>query len=211
MTTPTTVLTPDGYGIFDGPRSSAPPYTGPTVFFYHLPFDPRTATTGDVSAAIDFVGAPTAALIDPLNYLGPSYPAMNIEEEILFSTLTVLPAGGVTSTSATEFGNLTLFLKSLLWHNQHTAISGGLGVAIPTADDVVVRYTGGTEAVRVSSRATHLLPFLGGVYAPNHHLADEPMGVKPSTLARLIHPRHPGDVLVARPVHSAASRERRGC
>ena len=79
-------------------------------------------------------------------------------------------SGGVTNTSAAEFGNLTLFLKSLLWRNEHAAISGGLGIAAPTADDVVVRHVNGSEALRVTSEATHVLPFLGGVFAPNDRL-----------------------------------------
>ena len=47
------------------------------------------------------------------------------------------------------------------------AISGGLTVAPPTADDVNVVTADGTPLVQVLNRSTHLGPFLGLLWTPN--------------------------------------------
>ncbi len=130
VTTPTTVLTSDGYALFDGPLGSGPPYAGPTVLFYHLPFDPRSASTSDVSAAIDFVGTPTAALIDPINYLGPGNGS-NIEEEALFSSLTVLPPGQSQYTGLSMVTVYIVFPHSMSWSRHHPAHTKSTRPAIP--------------------------------------------------------------------------------
>lgn len=82
-------------------------------------------------------------------------------------------AGGATSTSEIEFGNMNLFLKTLLaggGRRDDYAISAGLGFALPTADDVRVFDTAGSELIAVDNEAVHLLPFIGGLYAPNDRL-----------------------------------------
>jgi hypothetical protein len=69
--------------------------------------------------------------------------------------------------STTRFGNLSLYLKGLLIDNGITAISGGLGVSLPTASDTRINYANGTELLHVSSETIHLQPFLGMLYTPN--------------------------------------------
>lgn len=77
---------------------------------------------------------------------------------------------GVTNDSSTEFGNLTMYLKQLVYTSETLAISGGLGVAVPTAGDVHVRTVAGQELVRIENESVHLLPFVGSLYAPNDRL-----------------------------------------
>jgi hypothetical protein len=74
---------------------------------------------------------------------------------------------GVTNTSNGEFGNMLLTWKTLLILREKWAISGGLSVAPPTADDVRVVTADGTPLVQVQNRATHLGPFVGLLWTPN--------------------------------------------
>ena len=75
-----------------------------------------------------------------------------------------------------ELGNITLFLKALLYETERTMFSAGLGVALPTADDIVVndmslQFSNTAETLlRVDNESVHLLPFIGGVYTPNDRL-----------------------------------------
>ena len=73
--------------------------------------------------------------------------------------------------SSTEFGNVTLFLKQLLYTSDTLAVSGGLGMALPTASDVSVFDTrGGPPSARIQNQSVHLLPFLGSLYTPTDQL-----------------------------------------
>ena len=73
--------------------------------------------------------------------------------------------------SSAEFGNVTLFLKQLLYTSDTLAFSGGLGLALPTASDVTVFDTrGGPQLARIQNQSVHLLPFLGSLYTPTDQL-----------------------------------------
>ena len=64
--------------------------------------------------------------------------------------------------SSAEFGNVTLFLKQLLYTSDTLAFSGGLGLALPTASDVTVFDTrGGPQLARIQNQSVHLCPFWG--------------------------------------------------
>lgn len=78
-------------------------------------------------------------------------------------------SGGITNTSDTEFGNMSVYLKGLLLnHENRLALSAGLGLGLPTASDVTIRDAGtGATVVQVENEALHLLPFLGLLYTPN--------------------------------------------
>lgn len=78
--------------------------------------------------------------------------------------------GGVLNTDEAEFGNLTVYMKALLYANCTTALSAGLGITAPTADDFRVRDAAGTNLMMVDNKSVHLLPFVGGVYTPNDRL-----------------------------------------
>ena len=68
----------------------------------------------------------------------------------------------------TRFGNLTLYAKALLHQTEKLAVSGGLGIALPTASDINVNYANGTSLLRVRNESVHLQPFLGALYTPNN-------------------------------------------
>ncbi len=59
-----------------------------------------------------------------------------------------------------ELGNTTLILKGVLLRTPSLIWSGGLGVALPTADNTVVS-SGGQNIIRIKNESVHLLPFLG--------------------------------------------------
>jgi hypothetical protein len=69
-----------------------------------------------------------------------------------------------------EFGNIAIYLKTLLWATDYVALSGGLGLTIPTAEGIQVRLSDGTQLLRVGNQSVHLQPFIAGLYAPNDRL-----------------------------------------
>jgi hypothetical protein len=60
-----------------------------------------------------------------------------------------------------------MYLKGLMASGPGYAVGAGLGVAVPTADNINVRSGNGTPLVQVLNQSTHLLPYFGGIYAPN--------------------------------------------
>jgi len=94
---------------------------------------------------------------------------MSIELKIpmavtLDSTIT---ADGGTDLSHGEFGNMLLTYKRLLIERRTWAVSGGLMVALPTADDIHVGFSDGTPLVSIRNESVHLGPFFGALWTPN--------------------------------------------
>jgi hypothetical protein len=75
-----------------------------------------------------------------------------------------------TNGTDTRFGNLTLYAKALLYHADKLAISGGLGLELPTASDINVNYANGQSLLRIRNESVHLQPFLGALYTPNNRI-----------------------------------------
>lgn len=78
----------------------------------------------------------------------------------------VLNGGTIGSGSSAQFGNLTTYLKALLVSRSNLAVSGGLGISLPTASDIRVDYADGTSLLNIRNEAVHLQPFLGFLYTP---------------------------------------------
>jgi len=72
-----------------------------------------------------------------------------------------LPSLGVANGSV---GNLAVILKGLLYRGENLGIGAGMGIDTPTGSDTVARL--GTTNLRFQNQATHLLPYLGFLYAP---------------------------------------------
>lgn len=89
----------------------------------------------------------------------------------LDSTVSVSRTGdrsGLTNTDEAEFGNMTVYLKALLYSDDVWAWSTGIGASAPTANDQMIRdRTSGLTYIRVQNRSVHVLPFIGGLYTPN--------------------------------------------
>ena len=73
---------------------------------------------------------------------------------------------GITNTSKAEFGNVFLAFKGILLASNSWAISSGMSLSLPTADDNRVFSRDGTELVRVKNQSVHVMPFIGGVITP---------------------------------------------
>lgn len=106
----------------------------------------KTFLGGELSVEMRF---PFASTVDDTYFVGP---------------------GAVTNTNEAEFGNLATYVKWLLYYDEQVALSMGLGVTAPTADDVSVRLADGRELVRIVNDAAHVQPFIGAVYAPTPRL-----------------------------------------
>ena len=72
------------------------------------------------------------------------------------------------STFGGKVGNLAIIPKLLLSESEDTAISAGLGIELPTGDDVVGRAFGGE--FRFSNEAVHLSPFAAIMHQSSERL-----------------------------------------
>ena len=76
---------------------------------------------------------------------------------------------GVFGSGNGEFGNLFLVLKSLLYTDNTCVFSGGLGLSLPTADDVRLQF-GGPDVLKIRNEAVILTPFIAGLWTPTDRL-----------------------------------------
>ncbi len=97
---------------------------------------------------------------------------MSVEVRAPFATTldSDIIAGGLTDTGNAEFGNLTVYFKALLWDAGFEAISAGLGLTFPTADDVTLSMADGTRLLDIQNESIHLLPFVAGLYMPTERV-----------------------------------------
>ncbi|MCU0720277.1 MAG: hypothetical protein MUC83_11280, partial [Pirellula sp.] len=82
-------------------------------------------------------------------------------------TSSSVDSSSVTNGEHTRFGNLTLNLKTLLLEREHFALSGGLGIGLPSASDVTVNFADGSPLLRVANESVRLQPFLGYLLTPS--------------------------------------------
>jgi hypothetical protein len=75
----------------------------------------------------------------------------------------------VTDTSdfgdSWEFGNLYTAVKTLLYQDDALALSAGLGITAPTAENL--EFEVGAASGEVENNAVHLLPYFGLLHLPN--------------------------------------------
>lgn len=77
---------------------------------------------------------------------------------------------GVSDGDQLEFGDISLALKSLVYRDDDWAFSGGMQIALPTADAVNVNLADGTTIIRIKNQTVHLMPFVGALFTPNDRL-----------------------------------------
>lgn len=66
-----------------------------------------------------------------------------------------------------QFGNIATWFKALLYRDEQFALSTGLGMSAPTAEDTRLKDSSGNTVALISNQSWHLLPFVGSVYTPN--------------------------------------------
>jgi len=69
------------------------------------------------------------------------------------------------ATDSGNIGNLSMFLKGLAYQDEDIALSGGLGIGLPTGSDVVSRFNQNQLTIR--NEAVHLMPFVACLVTPN--------------------------------------------
>lgn len=70
---------------------------------------------------------------------------------------------GTTSLNGGNVGNVSLILKHLIHQDRNLAVGGGLGLELPTGDDIRLS-TPFYGTFLVENEAFHLHPYLGGIY-----------------------------------------------
>lgn len=93
--------------------------------------------------------------------------SLQIRVPIALTLDTDIEADGITDTSKSELGDVAVTLKHLLHRSETYALSAGLTVTAPTAQDVRIVLSDGTELLEVENEAVHIMPFIGGLYTPN--------------------------------------------
>lgn len=96
-----------------------------------------------------------------------------VSVEALLPFASTFPADFVangSNGSHTELGNLTLYVKFLLYRGECVNIAAGSGFYIPTADDSTVRQTDGTVLTRIDNEAVIISPYIAAVFTPNERL-----------------------------------------
>lgn len=83
-------------------------------------------------------------------------------------TMSTLNGNSITNGEHTRFGNLTIYLKTLLIERSNFALIGGFGIALPTASNIKVNYADGSPLLNVDNQTVRLQPFLGALYAPSN-------------------------------------------
>jgi hypothetical protein len=75
-----------------------------------------------------------------------------------------------TEASNMELGDVRVLLKGLLYSSDTINVGGGLGIYLPTADNIRLVSGNGTEVVRIDNQAVILSPFLGFLLTPTNRL-----------------------------------------
>jgi hypothetical protein len=85
--------------------------------------------------------------------------------------------GGTSSLADTEFGDLAVAVKRLLYRRDGFMVSMGLGMVFPTGENWEITDgsgsatgTPGTVLCEEKNESVHLQPFLGAVWEPNNRL-----------------------------------------
>jgi hypothetical protein len=91
---------------------------------------------------------------------------------------TLAPGGqGVSEYRDAQFGNMSVIFKTFIWEQQTWALTGGIQVMLPTANNT---YLNGVNALNqpvqqvfVANESVHLMPFIGGIWAPNERFFNQ--------------------------------------
>lgn len=128
------------------------------VFFNYSYFDNVPLAAGGVNVN-RFTPGLEKTFFDGLYSFEARFPfATTLDSNILLD--------GITNDDGVEFGNVVLYNKLLLHSTPTFALSAGLGITLPTADDLTVSRAEGPRLVEIENESVHLLPFLGALWAP---------------------------------------------
>ena len=97
---------------------------------------------------------------------------MSVELRVPFSdTLSSDQTQFTASQQDVEFGNMNLAIKALLLQRTSTALSAGLGINLPTANDFqLLSVSTGLPTLTVEDDSVHLAPFVGFLWTPTDRI-----------------------------------------
>ena len=79
-----------------------------------------------------------------------------------------LQTNNENSLNVTRMGDATAILKYLVFKRERLAMTLGLGMSLPFADDThLFDTTTGREVIHSKNQSVHLMPYVGLLYAPN--------------------------------------------
>ncbi|MCA9169980.1 MAG: hypothetical protein KDB23_20030 [Planctomycetales bacterium] len=134
---------------------NASPLPRNRIFLNYSLFDNVPLTSGGVTVNRMTPGFETTMLDEMVSFELRAPMAVTLGNEI------VVDSG--SNLNSWEFGDLFLAIKALLYRSERTALSVGMSVALPTAQDIQVGLADGTRLVDVKNQSTHLMPFVGGL------------------------------------------------
>src|SRR5262249_16338441 len=85
------------------------------------------------------------------------------------STINTSTDNGLLTGPNTQLDNFRWTLKGLLYNSDMLAVSGGLGISTPTADDTRLRV-GGIDLVRIENDTVLLTPFAAVLFTPTDRI-----------------------------------------
>jgi hypothetical protein len=89
--------------------------------------------------------------------------ASTLDNDVVIDDVT-----GVVGTETNgEFGDLFFGLKALLLASDRGAIAAGVGVSVPTANDVRINLVDGTQLVLIENEAVYISPYAAFVVTPS--------------------------------------------
>lgn len=83
------------------------------------------------------------------------------------STLDPRISADGTDATSTQFGNMTLVTKALLYRYQNLFLTGGLAFNLPTSRGINVGLLDGTQLARINNQAVALQPYMAALWVPN--------------------------------------------
>jgi hypothetical protein len=90
----------------------------------------------------------------------------------------LMPGGqGVSEYRDIQFGNMSVIFKSFIWETKTWALTGGMQVMLPTANNTFLNgvdvFGNEIQSVYVANESVHLMPFVGGIWAPNERFFNQ--------------------------------------
>ncbi|MBI1916882.1 MAG: hypothetical protein HYS12_19415 [Planctomycetes bacterium] len=76
----------------------------------------------------------------------------------------------IASSTRTQFGNMDITLKGLLYGTDRLYVASGLSLTVPTGDDVRVSMGDGTNLIRIKNEAVLLTPYIAALAMPTERI-----------------------------------------
>jgi len=132
------------------------------VFFNYSFFDSASLTAGGVQ-----VHRYTPGFEKTFNN---GYGSIEVRTPFASTLSSDILTDGSSNGGDAEFGNITSYFKYLIYLDETWAHSVGLGLSVPTGNDVQLVTPTGSTLLQIRNDSFHLLPFIGSLYTPTDEL-----------------------------------------